>query len=57
MKKIYINKHLVDVFTGDGWENWSRWEKSKTGFLKQVGGSPIPGFLKAIIIKELTNAN
>lgn len=54
MKTIKISSKLVDVFTGDGWENWSRWEKSKTGFLKQVGGAEITGFGKAIIIKKLS---
>ncbi len=56
MKIIYIYKNLIDVFTGEGWDNWSRWEKSKSGFLKQIGGKPVPGFIKNIIIKELTHA-
>ena len=54
MKVIKINNHLIDVFLFDGWEHWSRWTKDKGGFLKQISGNPVMGFVKANIIKELT---
>ncbi len=54
MKIIKITNSLFDAFTFDGWENWSRWSKDKSGYLKQVGGTEVSGFLKNLIIKKLT---
>ncbi len=53
MKLYPIFKSLIDVFTEDGWEHWSRWSIDKRGFIKQVGGEPITGFPKTVIIKEI----
>ena len=55
MKVIKISNHLFDVFMFDGWEQWSRWTKDKTGFMKQIGGAPVAGFIKANIIKGLSD--
>ncbi len=54
MKIIKITNNLFDAFTFDGWENWSRWSKDKSGYLKQIGGNPVEGFLKNLIIKKLS---
>lgn len=53
MKVINISNSLIDVFAFDGWENWSRWTKDRRGFLTQIGGEPVTGFLKNIIIKKI----
>lgn len=37
MKIIYVTKTVFDAFTGDGWENWSRWT-TREGKLHQIGG-------------------
>ena len=37
MKIIYVTETVFDAFTGDGWENWSRWT-SRDGKLHQIGG-------------------
>lgn len=50
--KIYpVTNNLLDVFIGDGWENWSRWYW-KNNTLKQVSGKENP-FVKARLIKQL----
>lgn len=50
--KIYpVTNNLLDVFIGDGWENWSRWYW-KNNILKQVSGKENP-FVKARLIKQL----
>ena len=54
MKVLNVNNHIFDVFTFSGWENWSRWNKDRRGFLTQIGGEPVTGFMKSIIIKKLT---
>lgn len=36
-----LNKNTVDVFTGNGWENWSRFDLSQ-GFPKLVSGNALP---------------
>ncbi len=54
MKLYTIFASLVDVFSGDGWENWSRWRLIK-GHWIQVGGPTIKH--PALIIKSLTEAN
>lgn len=51
MKTIYIYPNLVDVFSGDGWENWSRWRCIKNHWI-QIKGTPIQH--SALIIKTLT---
>ena len=53
MKTIKITTHLFDVFIGDGCENWSRWSKSKDGFIKQIGGKDVPKFVKHSIIEVI----
>lgn len=35
-----VNKWTADVFTGDGWENHSRFQLFK-GHLKLVAGTPV----------------
>lgn len=40
-KIIKITESLFDVFTGDGWENWSRFKKQGK-ILRLVGGAPLP---------------
>ena len=50
MKLYPIFPSLVDVFAGDGWENWSRW-KSIKGTWFQIGGSKINH--PALILKSL----
>jgi len=41
MKGYAIYKRtLIDIFTGDGWESWSRWLKIKDKW-KQINGNPI----------------
>lgn len=43
MKKTVVVKRcgkFIDVFTGKGWENWSRFENTGKG-LKLVSGSPV----------------
>lgn len=44
MKVLRVNDNTVDVFTGLGWSNWSRFEvefKSKRLMLKLVKGQPM----------------
>lgn len=31
MKIISVNRNTIDVFTGEGWENWSRFKLTKHG--------------------------
>lgn len=50
MKVIQIYPSLADVFTGDGWENWSRWKRAK-GVWFQIGGNKIEH--SALILKQL----
>ena len=40
MKVIQIFSNLVDVFTGNEWEQWSRWRNSG-GIWNQVGGNKV----------------
>ncbi len=54
MKIIKISNSLIDCFMFDGWENWSRWSKSRDGYIKQVAGKQVDGFMKNLIIKKLT---
>jgi len=35
-----VNKHVFDVFIGQGWEEWSRFE-AKKGTLFLVKGKPL----------------
>lgn len=37
---IPVSKNVVDVFTGKGWENWTRFERQGK-HLKMVGGQPV----------------
>ena len=52
MKVIKITNHLVDVFMGDGWENWGRFFRSKTGVISQIGGNPLPKYILAELFKK-----
>ena len=36
----WVNSHTVDVFTGQGWENWSRFEK-KGSLYRLLAGKPL----------------
>lgn len=36
----FLNKNVVDVFTGDGWSNWSRFQKTAKG-PKLVSGAGV----------------
>ena len=36
----WINPQLVDVFRGEGWENWSRFQK-KGNHYEMVSGQPL----------------
>lgn len=50
--KIYpIFTNLVDIFTGDGWEQWSRWRLINKKHWIQIGGQKITH--PALIIKHL----
>lgn len=51
MKTIIIFTSLVDVFTEDGWENWSRWRLINKKHWVQIGGQKIKH--PALIIKHL----
>ena len=53
-KIVQVNNHLFDVFIGDGWENWSRWNRNDKGFITQVKGMEVPSYIKVFIIKSLT---
>lgn len=35
-----VNKELFDIFTGKGWDNWTRFHKTK-GALRMVAGEAI----------------
>jgi len=50
MKLYPIFPSLVDVFSGDGWENWSRWKNNRKTWI-QINGAKIEH--PALIIKEL----
>lgn len=51
MKALYIFANLADVFSGDGWTNWSRWRMIK-GHWIQINGPTIAH--PALIIKQLS---
>jgi hypothetical protein len=53
MKVYPVTSYLFDVFFGDGWENWSRWTRSKSGFITMVGGKNPPAIIKAAIINSV----
>lgn len=53
MKIMRVNHYVFDVFLFNGWTNWSRWNKGKDGFIKQISGEPIHGFTKNAIIHKL----
>ncbi len=48
-----VNHYVFDVFLFNGWTNWSRWNKGKDGFIKQISGEPVHGFTKNAIIHKL----
>lgn len=52
-----INRHLCDVFFGDGWDNWARFEirriKGKAFPIKQQGVA-LPKELFAQLCEELS---
>ena len=50
MKLYPIYTSLVDVFSGDGWEIWSRWKLIKKSWV-QIAGSKVEH--PALILKEL----
>lgn len=56
-----VNSHLIDVFYGNGWENWARFNLVKnhnnhTGhFLKHVAGQELPRNLFTILIRKFNN--
>ena len=35
-----LNPTTVDIFTGNGWDNWSRFQKTDKG-PKLIGGKPV----------------
>lgn len=50
-----VKKNLFDVFFGQGWENWSRFEVKGT-YLKKVGGNNLsPANIAAV--KEVVYGN
>jgi hypothetical protein len=50
MKLYPIFPSLVDVFSGDGWETWSRWKNIKKVWV-QIAGPKVEH--PALILKEL----
>jgi hypothetical protein len=45
MKIKSVNPHTIDVFTGMGWDNWTRFQiikSQKKQFLKKIGGKSVP---------------
>lgn len=41
MEIKHIDQRTMDVFWGNGWENWARIQNNN-GFLKQIGGVEVP---------------
>jgi hypothetical protein len=54
MKLYPIYPSLVDVFSGDGWYNWSRWKCIKKTWI-QIQGNKVEH--PALIIKTLYEGN
>ncbi len=50
MKLYPIYTSLVDVFSGEGWETWSRWKLIKKSWV-QIAGTKVEH--PALILKEL----
>lgn len=48
-----VTNNLVDVFHGEGWENWSRWYINPSGYIKQVGGTEPEKPIRSTIINSL----
>ena len=52
MKTIKINKNLLDVFCGDGWEKWTRFlllhKKGSVSFRKIGGVALSPGDMQQL---------
>ena len=61
MKMLPINKHLVDIFQGEGWKNWSRvhiiTQKLPSGSMSRkasvIGGTKLPTIRLIEIVKSL----
>jgi hypothetical protein len=45
---LRVNRQMVDVFSGMGWENWSRFEKTEKGIRLVKGTSVSPEHFKII---------
>lgn len=41
LKIVWLNDKMFDVFTGKGWDNWSRFRKEDGNKLKLIKGSPL----------------
>jgi hypothetical protein len=41
MKILHATKNIVDVFLGNGWEHWCRFNVHK-GHIRMIGGTPVP---------------
>jgi hypothetical protein len=60
MKRLYtedfaiipVDKHIVDVFTGDGWTNWSRFHNTGN-YLKLVKGKGVNDEVYAKLMRLL----
>jgi hypothetical protein len=52
----FVNRDVVDVFFGLGWNNWARFDirriKGKI-FLNKIGGRPIPNQLFSKVCLQL----
>lgn len=57
MKILYVSDSIVDVFTGKGWENWTRFEikhiKGKV-YPKKIGGKAMDSKDFQTLLTELT---
>jgi len=57
MKIIHLNENVVDVFTGKGWDNWTRFEikfiKGKV-YPKKIGGQAMESRDFQTLLTELT---
>jgi hypothetical protein len=47
-----VEKNIIDVFTGNGWESWSRFLNTGT-YLKLIKGSGVSDSVYAQLMKML----
>lgn len=52
MKTIKVTNRIIDVFFGDGWENWSRWSVAN-GNVEQIGGKKAHAIVRFNVINSI----